>query len=77
MCDMCHHRPCDPRCPNAEEPKAIFYCSECEEAIYAGETAYDLGRITDELNRIVCADCVKTVLAEIEFVVDPEDGVRL
>lgn len=37
MCSVCHHSPCDSRCPNYISPKAAHYCSICEEEIYEGE----------------------------------------
>lgn len=37
MCSVCHHSPCDSRCPNYIPPKATHYCSICGEGIYEGE----------------------------------------
>lgn len=37
MCDVCHQHPCDPKCPNAPEPKIFAYCDECNGEIYEGE----------------------------------------
>lgn len=41
MCQICRQYPCDPRCPNAPEPKAIFTCKRCKEGITAGEEYFD------------------------------------
>ncbi len=43
MCAECHQTPCHPRCPNAPEPKAIFICESCGEAICEGDDAYEIG----------------------------------
>lgn len=37
MCAVCLKSPCDSRCPNAPEPKAVFACSFCDEGILAGD----------------------------------------
>lgn len=37
MCLVCLQNPCDSHCPNYEAPKAIYYCSCCDEGIYDGE----------------------------------------
>ena len=29
MCDVCRQSPCDPRCPNAPEPEAVYKCRNC------------------------------------------------
>lgn len=40
MCSVCLHTPCDPACPNAEDPKPIYTCRKCREGIYAGEKVF-------------------------------------
>ena len=40
MCSVCLHTPCDPACPNAEEPKPVYTCKKCGEGIYAGEKVF-------------------------------------
>ena len=42
MCSVCCMSPCHPRCPNADEPKAIYKCSFCEESIVEGDEYYEL-----------------------------------
>ncbi len=42
MCDICHRTPCDPRCPNAPEPTAVYTCKHCGEAITDGDECYEL-----------------------------------
>ena len=37
MCAICRKSPCDSRCPNAEEPRAVHTCRRCEEPIYEGD----------------------------------------
>lgn len=37
MCDLCRQDPCHTQCPNFIPPKAIHYCSFCEDGIYDGE----------------------------------------
>ena len=52
MCQECRQHPCDPRCPNAPEPKAVCRCDNCGGKIYDGDTMwkFDIG--------IVCEECV-------------------
>ncbi len=38
MCDICLKNPCDPRCPNADEPREIDTCDICEYEIYDFDT---------------------------------------
>lgn len=42
MCDVCLRTPCDPRCPNAPEPPAVYTCKYCGEPITDGETYFEL-----------------------------------
>lgn len=37
MCDVCHATPCDPRCPNAPDPPAVYTCKYCGEPIVPGD----------------------------------------
>mgnify|MGYP001668261291 FL=1 len=37
MCDVCHATPCDPRCPNAPDPPAVYTCKHCGESIVPGD----------------------------------------
>ena len=41
MCSICHSYPCDPRCPNAPEPEAVYTCEYCGEPIVVGEEYYE------------------------------------
>ena len=41
MCALCRQTPCDPRCPNAEEPKPAKICTQCGDGIPSGEWYYD------------------------------------
>lgn len=43
MCDLCRCFPCNSRCPNAEEPQAIYTCACCGESIIEGEYYYRVG----------------------------------
>lgn len=43
MCEICMSYPCNPRCPNADEPKEVYTCSECREPIYEGDKYYNIG----------------------------------
>ena len=42
MCDICLSIPCDPRCPNAPEPKPVYVCSGCGELIRDGDDYWDI-----------------------------------
>ena len=53
MCAICRKSPCDSRCPNAEEPRAVHTCRRCEEPIYEGDDYMD----TPE--GPVCKDCIE------------------
>lgn len=53
MCSICLKNPCDNRCPNAPEPKALLICSECGTGIFEGEKFYD------GYNGPVCMDCLE------------------
>ena len=42
MCDVCLRTPCNPRCPNAPEPPAVYTCKYCGEPITDGEAYFEL-----------------------------------
>ncbi len=37
MCAICMRTPCDPRCPNAPDPPAVYTCKHCGEPIVPGD----------------------------------------
>lgn len=37
MCSECLKTPCDPRCPNAPDPKGVEDCVRCKHPILPGE----------------------------------------
>lgn len=42
MCSECLMTPCHSRCPNADEPKAIYKCPSCNEGIYRGDDCIEI-----------------------------------
>ena len=57
MCDYCHSFPHLAGCPNQPEPKAVFTCEYCREAIVAGDeyitvggNFYHVSCIAEEMN---------------------------
>lgn len=52
MCEICLHTPCDPRCPNAPDPPAVFVCSGCGENILDGKYYWDI------LGEQFCESCI-------------------
>jgi hypothetical protein len=62
ICELCGNYPCDYRCPNAPEPPIVFYCDECGEPIYEGDTYYQV-----DLDKY-CEDCMNDFkrIAEVE-----------
>ena len=52
MCDVCLKSPCDPRCPNAPEPKTVFICSGCGEYILDGDDYWEI------LGEQFCESCI-------------------
>jgi len=42
MCEICMRTPCDPRCPNAPDPPAIYTCKHCGEPIVPGDEFYEV-----------------------------------
>lgn len=57
MCAICRKSPCDSRCPNAEEPRAVHTCRWCKEPIYEGDDYMD----TPE--GPVCRECMEDMNA--------------
>ena len=53
MCAQCRQTPCDPRCPNAEEPEPAFICG------WGGEKVWDNLAYDMEGGILVCRDCVE------------------
>ena len=51
-CDICLKSPCDPRCPNAPDPKPVFVCSGCGEDILDGDDYWDI------LGEQFCESCI-------------------
>lgn len=62
MCDVCWKTPCDPRCPNAPEPKKFGKCNECGYDIYEGDDYYEINGET------YCEACICSFLriAEVD-----------
>ena len=62
MCNICLQSPCHPRCPNADEPKAVFVCSGCGQDILEGDEYVEL------MGEQWCMLCIKdaTHFAEYE-----------
>ncbi len=52
MCKVCRMIPCNPRCPNAPEPKPKYECSKCGYGIYAGD------KYLDGPEGYVCKECL-------------------
>jgi hypothetical protein len=52
MCMECGQTPCNPRCPNAPEPKHCERCSECGAKLYVGDGYYEVD------GSIYCEDCM-------------------
>lgn len=59
MCSMCLQTPCNPRCPNADEPKAIHTCGICKEGIFAGMKFY-----TTYDGKNICEECLDEMSAK-------------
>lgn len=58
MCSECRQNPCDPRCPNADEPEAIYFCESCGNGIFKGDYYWDI----DEM--IICENCIEDMKKE-------------
>lgn len=52
MCQECRQYPCDPRCPNAPDPRVVCECDNCGKEIREGDTMWDLDI------GIVCEECI-------------------
>lgn len=52
MCIECGLNPCDARCPNADEEKAIFNCVICGDSIVDGDFYWD------SQDGCICEDCL-------------------
>lgn len=64
MCEICHHVPCHPRCPNSPEPPRVFICSGCGGDILEGDDYWDI------MGEQWCEECVR----EAKRVAECEDG---
>ncbi len=53
MCDVCRQYPCNPRCPNADDPKVVTKCKNCGDKIYEGEEYHHIGDMD------FCEECVR------------------
>ena len=53
MCSICRCDPCDPRCPNAPDPKPKYTCSGCGYGIYDGDQYLDNGETK------ICRECLE------------------
>lgn len=62
MCNICLKYPCDSRCPNAEEPKAVFICSECGGKIFHDEFYWDI------LGEQFCEKCINNFRKTAEYI---------
>lgn len=64
MCSMCMSTPCNPRCPNAPERKAVKECAWCHEGIFSGEMYFDspVG--------VICEECLSGMAVQeyLEFI---------
>lgn len=52
MCKLCMSYPCDNRCPNAPEPKAVEHCAYCKDGIFEGEEMVEID------GRFYHVDCI-------------------
>lgn len=64
MCEECRQSPCNNSCPNAPEPKQIFKCHYCGEAILEGDDYYSCGN--GFCTETYCLGCVMIKTAEAE-----------
>lgn len=53
MCDVCLKSPCDPRCPNAQDPPAVHVCSGCGRDILDGDKFYRV------MGEPFCEECIE------------------
>ena len=66
MCDVCRQSPCDPRCPNAPEPKSVFICSGCGDLIYDGDDYYEI------MGEQFCQNCIDDARRVAEYIEEDE-----
>lgn len=53
MCSICLQSPCNLRCPNATEPKAVYRCSVCGEGIYRWQKYFET------VKGYICDECIE------------------
>lgn len=53
MCMVCMQIPCHSRCPNAPEPKPMYWCCECGEGIFEGDKYFQYE------NSEICKTCME------------------
>ena len=58
MCCICLQNPCNSRCPNAEEPKAIYQCSVCGGGISQGQKYFETAE------DYICDECIEDMSAK-------------
>ncbi len=61
MCQECRMTPCNPRCPNAPEPKSVFICSNCGESIRDGDDYWEI------MGEQFCEDCIDEAKKVAEY----------
>lgn len=57
MCSICLQSPCNFRCPNATEPKAVYRCSVCGEGIYRWQKYFET------VKGYICDECIEDMSA--------------
>ena len=62
MCEFCHNSPHLAGCPNADDPPAVFICSECGEMIREGDWFYRV------LGETYCEECMESMKETAEVV---------
>ena len=65
ICDVCMKSPCDPRCPNAPDPKPVFICSGCGDDILDGDKVWHI------LGEQFCKDCIDDSEGTAEAIDEP------
>lgn len=53
MCSVCLKIPCNARCPNAPEPKAVYRCSVCNEGIFRMQKYFETAK------GYICNECIE------------------
>ena len=61
MCVECGMNPCSSRCPNADDPPAVFVCSGCTHDILDGEDYWDI------MGEQFCATCIENAKGTAEY----------